>query len=75
MSHHDGTVELDAGHMDARLHLTAATMAALCRVTRRHKYDGVLRLMCAAGLPGGTLAPAISTVLSAAAGTVEAAAL
>ena len=60
---------------DAWLHLTATAMAALCWVTRHHKYDGVIRLMCAAGLSGGTFALAISAVLSAAAGTVEAAAL
>lgn len=60
---------------DAWLHLTVATMAALCWATRRHAYDGVIRLICAICLSGGAFALAVSAVLSVMAGMVEVAAI
>ncbi len=60
--------------VDVWLHLTVVIMAALCWATRRHTYDGVIRLICAAGLSAGTFALAVSAALSAAAGMAEAAA-
>lgn len=56
---------------DAWLHFTTVTMAALCWATRRHAYDGVIRLICAVCLSGGTFALVVNTILSAAVGTVE----
>ena len=60
---------------DAWLHLTVAAMAALCWATRRHAYDGVIRLVCAVGLSGGALALVVSAALSAVTGMTEASAL
>lgn len=60
---------------DAWLHITVAAMAALCWATRRSAYEGMVRLVCAVGLSGGTFALAVGAVLSAVAGMVEAAAM
>ena len=60
---------------DAWLHGLVAAMTGLCWTTRHHAYDGVVHLICAVSLSGGTLAFATSGVLSAAAGMAEAALL
>ena len=60
---------------DVWLHATVAVMAALCWVTRRAAYEGIVRLICAVGLSGGAFALTVSAVLSVVAGMVEAAAM
>ena len=60
---------------DAWLHITVATMAALCWATRSQKYDGVIRLICAVGLSGGAFALVVSAALSFVTGAEGAAAM
>ena len=67
-----GAVFYGAG---AWLHITVTALSALCWVTRRIAYDGVVRLACTVGLSGGTFALAVGAIMLGVSGMVEAAAM